>query len=92
MKCEIIEPDGDLKREVWTFILSVDYGRACIYLENYAFQTRDSIRRRKWESQTHWGRHFRRENNIDNPPLPPSIESQMRSHYQEYIMSLSIIK
>ena len=87
MRMEIIRPSGDLKREVWDFSLISDWTeRANIYFEAYSFQTKETTRQRTWRKQTHWTRHNRRENNITNPPLPPDVEAEMRSRYQEYIL------
>ncbi len=92
MRIEIIRADGDLKREVWTFNLSIDYARPCIYFEEYSFQTRETTRYKKWITHTHWERLDRRLNNVDNPVLPPDVEAEMRFRYQKGIMTLPIVK
>jgi len=91
MRIEIIRPDGDLKREVWRFALIADWvNKAFISFEAYSFQTRETTRQRNWTRHTHWTRLERRVNNIDNPPLPQDVEAEMRSRYQEYIMTLPV--
>ena len=90
MRTEIIRPNGDLKREVWEFSLSVSYSSPYIYFDSYSFQTKESPRHKKWTRQTHWERLHRRDNNIDNPPLPTDVEAEMRQRFQEYIMTLPI--
>ncbi len=92
MRVEIISPHGDLKREVWTFSLDVGYNSACIYFDGYSFQIKDSTRHKKWISQTHWERLFRRNNNIECPPLPADAENEMRTIYQAFIMIIPIRK
>ena len=90
MEIEIIRPNGDLKREVWHFSLSITIFSSCIYFDGYSIQTKESTRHKKWLPQTHWRRLDRRSNNIDNPPLPPNVEAEMRGLYQEYTMTLPI--
>ena len=89
MRAEIVLPDGDLKREVWSFNLSIDYSTTCIYLEYYSFDTKETARH-KWRTQNHWGRFDRRNNNIDGPPLPMQVETEMRRRYQERILTIPI--
>lgn len=90
MRIEIFRHSGDLKREAWVFSLNTGYHSPCIYFDDYSFQTKESTRHRKWTQQTHWMRLDRRSNNIDNPPLPTDVEAEMRSRYQEYILTLPI--
>jgi hypothetical protein len=89
MRIEIILPDGDLRREIWEFSISID-SCACIYFDYYSYQTRESTRKRLWHKQTHWDRLDGRNNNISRPVLPPGIEADMRKRYQEYILTLPI--
>ncbi len=88
---EIIRANGDLKREVWGFAINIGYTNSSIYFDDYSFQTKES-KRHHWKRQTHWTRLMRRDNNIDNPPLPPDVVSEMQSYYQEYILTLPIRK
>lgn len=91
MRVEIIRPDGDLKREVWYFLLDVGYGgHGRIYLDHYSFQDRPSTRHRKWQSQTIWDRLDHRESNIEVAPLPKDVEAEMREAYRKYIDLLPI--
>ena len=90
MRTEIIKPNGNLKREVWTFRLDVDTSRSAIYLDYYSFQTKETTRH-KWRQQTHWEKFDRRNNNIDTPTIPDDVETEVRSRYQEYIMTLPVI-
>ena len=88
MRTEIIRPDGDLKREVWTFDLQLIY-HLCIYFDRYSFQTRET-RRHKWKVQTHWDRLNRRDNTIASPPLPPDVEAEVRPYFAEQVRALPI--
>jgi hypothetical protein len=92
MRFEVIRANGDLKREVWVFSLSIGFSSPCIYLDHYSFQTRLSIRHKKWEAQTHWNRLDRRGNNVDNLSLPTDVESEMRAYYQQKIMEIPIVR
>ena len=93
MNLVIVRPNGDLKREEWSFSLNIEWtGRACIYLQDYSFQTRLTTRHKKWVKQTFWNRIMKRENNIDTPPIPSDVEEEMRTHYQKLIMELPICK
>lgn len=87
---EIIQFDGDLTREVWTFSLNVSYALPCIYFDNYSFQTKETVRHKKWIRQSHWSRLDHRSNNIDRPLVPTDVEAQMRKRFQEYILTLPI--
>lgn len=73
MRTEVIQNIGDLRRERWVFDLSIGISRDTLYLDHYAFETKESNRHRKWQTQTHWDRLMRRENNVDKPPLPQDI-------------------
>lgn len=90
MRKEVIKFNGDLKREVWTFDLSVGFDPPCIYLNDYSFQTRPSTRHKNWLNQTHWQRFDRRSNNIEHPPIPLEVETEARSYFQEAILKLPI--
>lgn len=91
MKIEIIRQNGDLKREVWEFALHVDYSnRASIYLQFYAFQTKETARHRKWVSQTHWQRYDKRQNNIDFPPIPLDVDKEVHERYKQFIDTVNI--
>jgi len=94
MQLVITRPDGDLKHEVWWFTLNIGWvGSPCIFFEGYSFETRDSLRHRKWVKQTHWTRlDHSRNNNITEPPLPPDVENEVRTRYQESITNLAIVK
>lgn len=91
MNIEVIRPDGDLKREVWHFSLSIPYGNACIYFDDYSFQTRETARHKKWIKQTHWERLDRRTNNIGEPSIPSNVEQEIRTRFQQAILTLPII-
>jgi len=90
MNIEIIRPDGDLKREVWTFGLTIDFsGRNSITLQYYSFQTKGT-KRHKWKAQTHWERFDRRNNNIDIPPIPLDVDKEVHELYKQFIGTLPI--
>jgi len=90
MQTEIFRYNGDLKREVWRFDLSIGYSSPCIYFNSFSFQTKESPRHKKWIRQTHWERLNRRYNNIDNPPIPANVETEVRQRFQEHILTLPI--
>ncbi len=92
MKIEIVDYRGDLKREVWIFTLLVGYGRQCIYIDSYSFQTKLSTRHKSWKRQTQWDRLEHRTNNLDSPFLPDEIVASMREKMQEYVATLPIVK
>lgn len=90
MNVEIVRQNGALKREVWSFSIYISYADSCIRFDAYSFQTRETTRHRKWKKQTHWTRLMSRGNNIDNPPLPSDVKTEVYSRYQEYITTLPI--
>ncbi len=91
MRIEIIRPDGDLKREVWTYELAVSYFPAYIYFDHYSFQTRPT-KRHNWRTENFWSRLDHRNNTIQDPPHSDDVEAEMRKRYQDYIMTLPIMK
>ena len=90
MRITIIKPNGDLKREVWEFELSVSFSGGCIYLKYYSFDSKETTRHKKWVSQTHWARLFGRDNTMEKPPIPSDVESDVRKKYQDFILTLPI--
>lgn len=89
---EVIRPDGDLRREVWRFSLSVSYASPCIYFDGYSFQTKETTRHKNWIKQTHWERLDKRNNNIGEPSIPQDVETEMRTRYQQTILTLPIMR
>lgn len=90
MRIEIIRPDGDLKREVWSFTLYVNYSQSCIYFNSYYFQTKESKRKRNWTNQSYWTKFFSRESNIPCPNIPQDIQEEIHNKYAEYVKTLPI--
>lgn len=91
MRIEVIRPDGELKREVWTFDLVIDFGTSAIYLDNYSIWERPS-KRRKFILCTWCRRLDSRGSDIKDPPLPADVEAEARKRYQDFIMTLPIRK
>lgn len=91
MNIEVIRPDGDLKRERWTFSLVVDWANnGIIYLNTYNFETRETLRHKKWQKQTNWDRLDKRTNNIDSPPLLEDVITEARRFFAKQIEALPI--
>jgi len=92
MRIEIIRPDGDLKREVWTFDVIIGWvqdGR--IYLDSYHFEKRDTPRKRKWVVESHWERIEARRNLFAKPTVPADIELAVRNELAKGISSIPIV-
>jgi len=89
MNIEIVRPNGDLKREVWSFGIGLDFHPPCIILARYSFQTKET-KRHKWRAETHWERYDRRNNNIPFPPIPLDVDKEIHARYQEYIATLPV--
>lgn len=77
----IIEPDGDLKREVWEYSLDIDGGYFVIRLDHYAFQTRLSTRHRKWKSENEWDRLINRDNTMKDPPYSSFTFTKAKEYF-----------
>ncbi len=92
MRIVITRPDGDLKREIWTFSLRVEYSTPCICFEEFSFQTRLSTRHKKWTNQTHWQRIDPKKNTISCPNIPADVEAELRIRYQAMIAELPITR
>ena len=86
---EIIEPKGDLKREVWVFYWLEDFIRSRIVLASYSFQER-ATKRHKWKRQSWWERLDNRDGNIEKPQVPLRVEIQARQHYRDFIDTIPI--
>lgn len=98
MKLEIIRTDGDLKREVWTFILLTDPYRGIsgnhIKFDRYQSQYKDNTRQRNWRLSGLWDCMDKREyhSTIQNPPLPIDVENEIREKYSEMVKVLPITR
>lgn len=79
-----------LEREVWIFDLAISYHQSFIYLDYYYAQTKESKHHRSWKIQTKWSRLLGRDNTISSPPMPDSVEAEMRSFYQKHIEVIAI--
>ncbi len=90
MNLQVIRNRTETERELWDFILHIDYGGSCIWLDLYSRQSRESTRHRKWNVNQRWSRLDYRQSNIVDAPLPSDVESEMRSRYQAYIATLPI--
>ncbi|KKL91937.1 hypothetical protein LCGC14_1889710 [marine sediment metagenome] len=92
MRIEIVREIGDLRREIWSFCLIVDFsGRGKIYFDSWAFQSKES-KRHKWKTQSHWTRLMRRDNTVDNPPLPGDVVVELREMLSDKVNTLEITK
>lgn len=92
MNIEIIRPNGDLKRERWTFSLVVGWADdSIIYLDTYRFETRETLRHKKWHSQTQWDRLDNRRNTMKTPLLFADVVAEARHIFAKQVEA-SIIK
>ena len=94
MNIEITQPDGELKRETWTFWLHIDIGggEGKIFLDSYKLEMRDSTRRKKWHTEDQWQRLFNRDNTIHTPPLPEKVKNVARDRFAHKVSQLEIVK
>lgn len=91
MNLEVIRPDGDLKRERWRFFLQVDFSHySCIYLDDYAFQTKRTTRCRIWDTETHWNRTNCQFSNIPEAPLSLDVEAEARERFANLVKLMPI--
>ena len=90
MKIEVIISSGDLKREVWEFAFDAGVVGAAIRLTAYSFQTKDTPRH-KWRKETHWGRYFSGNNNIEKPRIPGGVITEMRLNLHADIKNLPVL-
>lgn len=95
MNFKITRPNGDLKREVWTFSLRIEP-----YLTNhdyikwvyYQSQYKDNIRQRKWRVRGLWDSSDTRpwHSNIQDPPLPDNVKTEACENFAEQVKALEI--
>jgi hypothetical protein len=91
---EIIENEGELKRKVWNFSVSIDYGRCCIYFDSYIVYTRRTKRCNwiKTHDEPRWVRTDHRDNNIPCPEIPVNIKQELEQRLIDLVSELPIIK
>jgi len=89
MKTDIIQPDGDLKREVWSFELF--NFKPEIRLMYYSFQTRPSTRHKKWITQSHWDRLDQRYNSFAEPPISVQAIYDAKEYFIQQIKNAEVI-
>jgi hypothetical protein len=90
MRYTVVQPDGDLKREVWDFDLGVDY-QIKLRLDYFAFQTRPSTRHRKWQVENCWNRLTHRDNTIKSPPYSSEAVEEAKQYFIEQIKSAGVV-
>ena len=88
-KVEIIIPNGDLKREVWSFYLRVDFARISLWLDEYYLETKET-KRHKWKWQSRWIRTMSRDSNIEQPVAPEYVITEAKDKYKTMIDNLQI--
>ena len=88
MRIEIIELNGDLKREVWEYYLHTDFENR-INLESYSFQER-ATKRHGWKPQSWWQSLDKRQNTMDKPVTPLRIEVQVKQRCKDFIDAIPI--
>lgn len=80
MRTEVIYPEGELERTVWSFWYSESLGG--VVLDFVSVQKRPS-KRHKFRVTKKWNRLDKRDNNMDRPSIPPAVSGpaleQMRS-------------
>ena len=87
MHIEIIQNDGDLKRERWIFYLCIGIS-AQLFLDSYVFETR--ISRGNWKGRNWYYRIDKRNNTIDCPVVPQDIITAAKSKIHLAINELEI--
>jgi hypothetical protein len=84
MRTDVIQFDGDLKREVWTFDLETSH-KIELRLMYYSFGTRLSTRHKKWIDQNHWDRLMQRDNTMTTPPYSSEVVAKAKQYFIEQI-------
>jgi hypothetical protein len=89
VRTDIIQLNDNLKREVWTFDLAIDY-KPKIRLLHFAFQTRLSTRH-KWKNQNHWDRLMQRDNTMAVPPVSAQAVYDAKEYFIQQIKDAEVI-
>ncbi len=92
MKVAIARYSNDLRREIWRFSLMNDYSRTAIYFDDYAIEEKPSKRHRNWHCLGVWHRISTREMTLQEAPLPPDVETEMRLAFQAHFKTMPIIR
>jgi len=90
MRYSVILPDGDLRREVWEFTLSVGSARAIIWFDSFTLATRVT-RRHRWVTKSIWVRTVPRGNNTEKPAIPAQVEAEVRKYFADAISKVEIV-
>jgi hypothetical protein len=90
MRATIIQPNGNLEREVWEFDLETGF-EPHLRLMSFAFQTRPSTRHKKWINQNRWDRLDRRNNTITSPPYSAQVVNNAKEYFINYIRTTEVI-
>ena len=91
IKVEIIRGD-ELNREVWEFEVHIDYVKPLIWFNSYFVEYKETTRKRLWRRSGFWTRLMRRDNTIQDPPLPPDVEDEMRDNFIEQVRHLITVR
>ena len=90
IKVEIIRGD-ELNREVWEFEVHIDYVKPLIWFNSYFVEYKETTRKRLWRRSGFWTRLMRRDNSIQDPPLPSDVVDEMRAAFALRINQLPIV-
>ena len=90
MRYSVILPDGDLRREIWEFYISVSVSGSHIWFDGYVVEIRFSTRH-VWKRQSIWRRTMSRGNTIVKPAIPAQVEAEMRKYFADAISKVEIV-
>ena len=90
MRATIIQPKGNLEREVWEFNLSTEY-HPVLSLTHYAFQTKETTRH-KWKTQNWWDRYDNRNNPMSTAPYSTAAVFDAKNYFIEQIQKIEVTK
>ena len=89
MRTQIIQPNGNLQREVWEFILFADHTPPEIKLTHYAFQTKETTRH-KWKTQNWWDRYDNRNSLMKTPPYSTEAIFEAKNYFIKQIENIEV--
>ena len=77
---------GDLKREEWSFYVTIESGiNLVISLNSYTYQTRETKRHRVWRNEKIWERLDHRYNTIEKPAVPAQVDTDVRNQLKKMV-------
>ena len=89
MNCEVIRKISETEREIWHFSLYTSYVNPILWLDSFSVQSKQP-KQRKWRTMLHWNRIDKRNNTIQESPLPDDVIQEAKVLIKNQIDALPV--